>query len=162
MTQDLGRGLGLAAQPGDFFALVGELGSGKTTLARGILEGLGVPEGGRSPSFPIIMEYRGRFPVHHLDVYRLRRPEELEELGYEEIFYGPGVVIVEWADLIEAYLPAEHLRVELELPPPGEASPGPEAGRRRITFHPVGERYRHLLPALELPPGLAWREGPGP
>jgi tRNA threonylcarbamoyladenosine biosynthesis protein TsaE len=108
---EYGITLGRLLQPGDVVALIGELGSGKTTLAQSIAEGLGVMEPVTSPTFTIINEYEsGRLPLYHFDVYRLKSPEEMESLGYEEYFFGSGVTIVEWADRVGALLPP-HTRV---------------------------------------------------
>lgn len=112
-TRRLGRWLGERLQSGDFVALIGDLGAGKTHLSGGMLEGLGVERTGGSPTFTLLWEYQGRLPVYHWDVYRLTSPEQLEDLGYEEYFYGDGVNLVEWADRVQELWPAEHLQVNL-------------------------------------------------
>jgi len=113
-THRVGRYLGQRLQAGDFVALVGDLGAGKTQLAGGILAGLGVERTGGSPTFTLLWEYEGaRLPVYHWDVYRLGSPEELDDLGFEEYFYGDGVNLVEWADRIRPLWPEEHLCIEL-------------------------------------------------
>jgi len=152
-TRGFGRRLGRLLGPGDLVGLVGPLGSGKTCLARGIIEGLGVQGPIPSPTFTLIHQYRGRLPVYHFDLYRLEDPRELEELGAEDYFYGDGVTIVEWADRAGNYLPPSYLRIELERVPDREDNV------RRVVLSPVGEGYLYLvkglleeeLPAEELP-----------
>lgn len=112
-TERLGRWLGQRLGPGDFVALVGDLGAGKTHLSGGILQGLGVERTGGSPTFTLLWEYQARLPVYHWDVYRLCSPADLEDLGYEEYFFGDGVNVVEWADRIEPLWPEEYLRIDL-------------------------------------------------
>ena len=100
---------------GSLIALSGDLGTGKTALTKYIAEGLGVTETVTSPTFTIIQEYRsGRLPLYHFDVYRVNDEDELFELGYEEYFYGDGVCVVEWADLIEDLIPEDALRIHIE------------------------------------------------
>jgi tRNA threonylcarbamoyladenosine biosynthesis protein TsaE len=113
-TRRLGAWLGERLRPGDFVALVGEMGAGKTHLSAGILAGLSVTRTGGSPTFTLLWEYQGRLPVYHWDVYRLVDPRELEDLGYEEYFYGNGVNIVEWADQVQELWPTERLRIDLK------------------------------------------------
>ncbi|MDQ7793519.1 MAG: tRNA (adenosine(37)-N6)-threonylcarbamoyltransferase complex ATPase subunit type 1 TsaE [bacterium] len=141
-TQALGRALGRLLRAGDFVALAGPLGSGKTCFAQGVLAGLGVPGPVRSPTFTLVHQHRGRWPVYHVDAYRLAGPGELQDLGPEEFFYGPGVVVLEWADQVAAWLPEDHLRVDLELPPENDA----DHRFIRLTAH--GARYRRLLRRL--------------
>ncbi|MDR0852703.1 MAG: tRNA (adenosine(37)-N6)-threonylcarbamoyltransferase complex ATPase subunit type 1 TsaE [Clostridiales Family XIII bacterium] len=110
-----GRKLGRSLVPGTVIALVGDLGAGKTTLSKAIAEGLGVTECVTSPTFTILCEYRtGRLPLFHFDVYRLDDPEEMENIGYEDYFYGNGVTIVEWADKIEELLPKDAIVIRID------------------------------------------------
>lgn len=110
-----GRHLGAEAQPGLIIALTGDLGTGKTTLTKAIAEGLGVTETITSPTFNIVKEYEsGRLPLYHFDVYRIADPDEMYELGYEEYFFGEGVCVVEWAELIEDMIPEEAVRIEMD------------------------------------------------
>lgn len=94
-------------------ALIGELGAGKTTLTKGIARGLEVPDLVHSPTFTLIHEHKGRLPVYHFDLYRLDTIEQIEDLGYEDYFCGPGVTIVEWAEKIQALLPEDHLEIRI-------------------------------------------------
>jgi len=113
-VNEYGRELGSKLGPGCVVALYGELGSGKTTLAKAIATGLGVAETVTSPTFTLVCEYKsGRIPLNHIDVYRLENPEELADIGLDEYFYGRGVTIVEWADRIGWLLPEESMRIEL-------------------------------------------------
>ena len=114
-TEKLGEAIGRAAVPGMVIALIGDLGTGKTTLTKSVARGLGVTETVTSPTFNIIREYRsGRIPLFHFDVYRIADPEEMYELGYEEYFYGDGVCVVEWADIIEDLLPEDAVIIHIE------------------------------------------------
>ena len=98
----LGSRMAELMEPGDFIALDGDLGAGKTLMTQGMAKGLGVNEEIVSPTFTIIHEYEtGRLPLYHMDVYRLKHPDEMYDLGYEEYFYGEGVTVVEWAKIIE-------------------------------------------------------------
>ncbi|MDR2881868.1 MAG: tRNA (adenosine(37)-N6)-threonylcarbamoyltransferase complex ATPase subunit type 1 TsaE, partial [Azoarcus sp.] len=109
-----GRRLGAGAGPGAVFALVGELGTGKTTLAKAIAAGLGVATPVTSPTFTLINEYMsGRLPLYHFDVYRLEGKKDLSDLGFEEYLFGGGVAVIEWADRIEGLLPDGAFRIEL-------------------------------------------------
>ena len=114
-TELLGGKIGRAAKPGMVVALIGDLGTGKTTLTKAIARGLGVTETVTSPTFNIIREYKsGRIPLYHFDVYRIADPDEMFELGYEEYFYGDGICVVEWADIIEELLPEEALVIQID------------------------------------------------
>ena len=114
-TEKLGEAIGRAAAPGTVIALIGDLGTGKTTLTKSIARGLGVIETVTSPTFNIIREYRsGRIPLFHFDVYRIGDPDEMFELGYEEYFYGDGVCVVEWADIIEELLPEDAVIIRID------------------------------------------------
>ena len=115
-TLDIGRIIGENLTGGDVVALTGELGAGKTYLTQGIAKGLGTPEGYyvTSPTFTLINEYPGRIPLYHMDVYRLSGSRDLEDMGYEEYFYGDGVVVIEWAEKVDDIIPAEALLINLE------------------------------------------------
>jgi len=115
-TAKIASDIGGKLKKGDILALSGELGSGKTCFTAGLAEGLGIGAQYKvaSPTFTLINEYPGRCKLYHFDVYRLNRPEELEELGYEEIFYGDGVVVIEWAEKIEKILPDDVIWIKFE------------------------------------------------
>lgn len=105
-TFTLGFQMGQNAKIGDIFCLSGELGVGKTVFTQGFAKGLGVEDIVNSPTFTIVQEYGGcRLPFYHFDVYRIADIEEMEEIGYEDYFYGTGVCMIEWAELIEELLP---------------------------------------------------------
>jgi tRNA threonylcarbamoyladenosine biosynthesis protein TsaE len=140
-TERFGRRLGALLFPGAVVALVGPLGAGKTHLTRAVAEGLGVrkPAAVNSPTFVLIQEYPARLPIYHFDAYRLSGPREFADLGTEEYFHGEGVCIVEWADKVEAALPAERLRIEIHVL--SECA-------RRLDLTAKGERYEPLVKSL--------------
>ena len=114
-TEALGRQLAAQIQPGDVLALVGDLGTGKTTLAKSVATSLGVTEMITSPTFTIVSEYgSGRLPFYHFDVYRVHDENELFEIGFEEYLEGTGVCIIEWADLVREILPVRTKWIYLE------------------------------------------------
>lgn len=114
-TEEFGMELGRSAQPGTVIALIGDLGTGKTTMTKSIARGLGVDDVITSPTFNIVKEYEsGRLPLYHFDVYRIGDIDEMYELGYEEYFYGRGVSVIEWADLIEDILPEDAMIIRIE------------------------------------------------
>lgn len=112
-TQRIGRALGERLRAGDVVATIGELGAGKTCFLQGLVRGLGVSETATSPTFVLINQYRGRLPVYHLDAYRTESLTELLDLGLEEIFYGGGVTVVEWADKLLPLLPSCAITVRI-------------------------------------------------
>jgi tRNA threonylcarbamoyladenosine biosynthesis protein TsaE len=113
-TAAAGVALGERLGPGDVVALTGELGAGKTCFVQGLARGLGVARVATSPTFVLVNEYRGRCPVHHVDVYRSRTLTELLDLGLDEMLGGAGVTVVEWADRCETLLPAHAVRVHID------------------------------------------------
>lgn len=114
-TFALGEKIGREAKSGQVYTLTGELGAGKTVFTQGLAKGLGIDEPVSSPTFTIAQEYGGgRLPLYHLDVYRIGDVEEMEEIGYEDYFYGDGLCIIEWADLIEEILPEKYSRIIIE------------------------------------------------
>ena len=103
------------AQPGQVYALIGDLGVGKTVFTKGFAEGLGIEEPVSSPTFTILQIYEeGRLPLYHFDVYRIEEPEEMEEVGFDDYVYGDGVCLIEWAGRIEEILPEETIWVRIE------------------------------------------------
>jgi tRNA threonylcarbamoyladenosine biosynthesis protein TsaE len=113
-TLETGRALSADLRPGDVVLLSGELGMGKTVLTRGIAAGLGVAPGEvHSPTFTLVNRYTGRWPVHHVDLYRVEGPRDLDELGLEEILGGDGVAIVEWAERLGPYRVERALEVTI-------------------------------------------------
>ena len=114
-TRKLGLELGRRAEPGQIIALIGDLGTGKTTLTKYIAEGLGITEVVSSPTFTVIKEYEsGRMPLYHFDVYRVGDPDELFNIGAYEYFDGNGLCVIEWADLIEDELPENTDFIEID------------------------------------------------
>lgn len=114
-TYQLGQTLGEQAQPGEVYTLIGDLGVGKTVLTQGIAKGLRIEEPICSPTFTIVQVYEeGRMPFYHFDVYRIGDIEEMEEIGYEDYFYGQGLTMIEWANLIEEILPEHYKEIKIE------------------------------------------------
>lgn len=114
-TFELGVKIGKEAKPGDVFTLLGDLGVGKTALTKGVAQGLEITEPICSPTFTIVQVYEdGRIPFYHFDVYRIGDVEEMEEIGYEDYFYGEGVTFIEWANLIEEILPSSYRQIVIE------------------------------------------------
>lgn len=114
-THALGAKIGRNANPGDVYTLTGDLGVGKTVFTQGIAEGLGITESVCSPTFTIVQVYEeGRLPFYHFDVYRIGDIEEMDEIGYEDYFFGDGLCMIEWANLIEEILPEERYDVRIE------------------------------------------------
>ena len=114
-TAELGRTFGQNAVPGDVYTLIGDLGTGKTVFTQGIAEGLGITEPVNSPTFTILQVYEsGRLPFYHFDVYRIGDIEEMDEIGYEECFYGSGLCMIEWGNLIAEILPKRRKDITIE------------------------------------------------
>ena len=117
-TYKLGFKLGQQAKPGEVYCLYGDLGVGKTVFAQGFAAGLGIMDTVSSPTFTIVQSYEeGRLPLHHFDVYRIGDVEEMEEIGYEDYFYGDGVCLIEWSRLIEEILPRKVIQIQIEKEP---------------------------------------------
>ena len=114
-TFELGKKIGEQAKKGQIYTLDGDLGVGKTIFTKGVAAGLGISEPVNSPTFTIVQVYDGgRLPFYHFDVYRIGDPEEMEEIGYDDYFFGDGICIIEWANLIEELLPDYAIRVKIE------------------------------------------------
>ncbi|MBD5550985.1 MAG: tRNA (adenosine(37)-N6)-threonylcarbamoyltransferase complex ATPase subunit type 1 TsaE [Lachnospiraceae bacterium] len=114
-TSRIGEKLGREAVRGQVCTLTGDLGAGKTVLTQGIARGLGIREPVNSPTFTIAQVYEGgRMPLYHLDVYRIGDISEMDEIGYEDYFYGEGLCMIEWADLIKELIPEKHTQITIE------------------------------------------------
>ena len=114
-TFQVGRDLAMQAEAGQVYTLIGDLGVGKTVLTQGMAEGLGILEPVNSPTFTIVQVYEeGRMPFYHFDVYRIGDVEEMYEIGFEDYFYGEGVCLIEWANLIEEILPDAYTQITIE------------------------------------------------
>ncbi len=137
-TVTLGRKLGMLLSQGDVLALVGELGAGKTTLVKGIVQGLGVSDrrAVKSPTFSLVHTYEGRILVYHFDAYRLNDAQEMLDIGSDEMIYGSGVAIVEWADKVPECLPQEYLKITLTAVSENE---------RNIEICGYGSRYNKII-----------------
>ena len=114
-TYEVGEKIGRQARPGQVYTLVGDLVVGKTVFTQGVAGGLGITEPVSSPTFTIIQEYEeGRLPFYHFDVYRIGCIEEMDEIGYEDYFYGKGICLIEWANLIEEIIPEDAISIMIE------------------------------------------------
>lgn len=114
-TFQIGKEIGQNAIPGSVYTLIGDLGVGKTVFTQGVAEGLGILEPISSPTFTILQVYdEGTLPFYHFDVYRIGDVEEMEEIGYEDCFYGDGICFIEWANLIEEILPKTYTQITIE------------------------------------------------
>ena len=114
-TYNAGVQLGQNAAPGQVYCIYGDLGVGKTIISQGVAAGLGITEVVNSPTFTIVKEYdEGRLPLYHFDVYRIGDVDEMDEIGYNEMVYGDGVCLIEWANLIEEILPGTYTRINIE------------------------------------------------
>ncbi len=113
-TKQAARDLASSAKKGSVYALIGDLGVGKTAFTKGFAEGLGIKEPITSPTFTIVQVYdKGRLPLYHFDVYRIGDVSEMDEIGYEDCFFGEGVSVMEWADLVEPILPPDVIRITI-------------------------------------------------
>lgn len=118
MTFNIGKELGKKADKGEIICLEGDLGVGKTVFTKGFAEGLDIEDNIDSPTFTIVQEYlEGRIPLYHFDVYRIGDISEMDEIGYEDYFFGEGICLIEWASRIEELLPesAVHIKIEKDL-----------------------------------------------
>ncbi|MDD6070922.1 MAG: tRNA (adenosine(37)-N6)-threonylcarbamoyltransferase complex ATPase subunit type 1 TsaE [Clostridiales bacterium] len=107
--------MGQSVQPGQVICLNGDLGVGKTLFSQGFAKGLGIEDGVNSPTFTIVQQYdEGRIPLYHFDVYRIEDSEEMEEVGFQDMIYGDGVCLIEWANLITDILPEHYIEVSIE------------------------------------------------
>ncbi len=137
-TLELGRKIGKLLNPGDIICLDGELGTGKTHLAKGIASGLGIKEHITSPTFTIVNEYEGRMKLYHFDVYRIDDPEEIEAIGFDEYIFSDAVSIIEWSELISELIPEERIQINIKkLPEKGD-------NWRCVTIEYTGSRYDYI------------------
>ena len=150
-TIRIGNSIGSRLLPGDVVALMGELGAGKTQFIKGMATGAGVgkPTYISSPSFTLINEYPGRIPFYHIDLFRLEREKEAEELGIEDYFQGEGITAIEWADKIPALLPKEMLLIRI-------AYTGKNI--RSIEIIAKGKRYLNLIDQIRSSELGVWRQ----
>ena len=140
-TKEFGINFGKTLRPGDVVCLNGDLGAGKTTLTKAIGLGLEVEDYITSPTFALINEYEGKFPVYHFDTYRLEYIEEVEDLGFDEYIYGNGVSIIEWADRIEKILPEDRIIIDIEK--------GSKEEERILNIRGFGKRFKEITEELE-------------
>jgi len=140
-TLRFGRRIARHARPGDIVCLFGDLGSGKTVLAKGIAQGLGIDRACvTSPTFVLMHRYDGRMPMYHFDLYRIQDAGQIEDLGYEEYMFDNGVAVIEWAGRMGTLIPDAYLKVEMR--PAGR-------NRRRIRVTAVGAAYKEVLKRID-------------
>ena len=139
-TEQVGERLGRALKKGDIVCFFGNLGSGKTTFIKGIARGLKIKASKvNSPTFVLMNIYGGRLPLFHFDLYRIKYIREIDALGYDEFFYDDGVAVIEWAQRLKGYLPAEYLKIELMHKGPTE---------RVVLISSSGKRYEKYIQLL--------------
>ncbi|WP_035293959.1 tRNA (adenosine(37)-N6)-threonylcarbamoyltransferase complex ATPase subunit type 1 TsaE [Clostridium sp. KNHs214] len=137
-TLCVGEQIGKSALPGDVICLIGDLGTGKTHLTKGIAKGLGVTDYITSPTFNIVNEYNGRLKFYHFDVYRVNDPDEINAIGFDEYIFSPAVSVIEWANYIEELIPESHMEISIyKLPELGE-------NFRKIIINYTGDRYNYV------------------
>lgn len=141
-TIKLGQVLGEVLEGGDIIALIGDLGTGKTIFAKGVVKGLGGNDADEvtSPSFVLMNQYQGRVPVYHLDLYRLEEERELNDLGWEEFAFSTGVTLIEWAEKIIPFLPSDYIEVNFQWL---------DQNTRELTFVGHGEQGGNIINLLE-------------
>lgn len=139
-TRRLGARLAPLLNPGDVVTLDGDLGSGKTRWVQGVCQGLGITEPVVSPTFTLVNEYQGRWPVYHIDLYRITDASEVLTFGLEDYLYGAGISLIEWGNRAADFLPANYLAIELYHL---------EETKRRVVLYPHGERFIKLLTAYK-------------
>ncbi len=137
LTINLGERIARLFNRGDIICLFGQLGSGKTVLVKGIAKGLGISSKKiTSPSFVLMREYAHKIPFYHFDLYRLKKPRQILEAGFQEYLYAQGISVIEWADRLKYLLPQEFLKIELIIK---------AKTKRLIKFNAKGKHYRELL-----------------
>lgn len=148
-TRTLAATVAGALRPGDVVALTGELGAGKTCFVQGAARALGVTERVTSPSFVLRRQYEGRFPILHLDVYRLETLQDVVELGYEDALDRAHVTFIEWGDAMSPLLPPEHLEVEFRLSkPPDSPEPDHDTDERLVRVRARGDDWLRRMAGL--------------
>ncbi len=138
-TRKLGIKLGRLLSMGDVLALIGDLGTGKTSFTKGLGQGMGIREDITSPTFTLVQEYDGPLPLYHFDVYRIDHIRQMEDIPYDEYFYGDGVCVIEWAEIIKEILPEERLDIHISYLGDEE---------REICFRPRNEYYNKIIEEL--------------
>lgn len=133
-TIKFGKWIGKNSKPGDIILLYGDLGSGKTAISKGIAWGAGFEDIVTSPTFALMNQYNGKYPIYHFDIYRLSHPEDLYDLDYEEYFFGDGITLVEWPERMGDLIPEQYLKITLEKVE--------DFNQREIMIELVGNRYK--------------------
>jgi len=136
-TEQVAERLATLLVPGDVLTLEGDLGAGKTTFTKGLAKGLGIKRTVSSPTFTIVKEYAGTYPLYHMDVYRLEYSDE--DIGFDEYFNGDGITVVEWAHFIEDFLPENRLKIHINYR---------DESTRELHFTPVGEHFQEAINEL--------------
>lgn len=137
-TNKIGQLLGALVNSGDIICLIGDLGTGKTHLTKGIAKGMSIEDHITSPTFTIVNEYTGRLKLYHFDVYRVNDPDEIAAIGFDEYIFSDGVSIIEWANYIEELIPPNNLTITIEkLPELG-------VNYRKIKFKYLDKRYDYI------------------
>ncbi len=141
-TIEIGKVLGRALKPGDVIGLVGELGSGKTTLVKGIASGLKLSDKDEisSPTFVLIKEYKGRIPLFHFDLYRLESLDDISHLGVDEYLFDQGVCVIEWAERMKMLLP-DYFEIKIKIT---------DLNERELSFLDHGKRYKELMKLADI------------
>ncbi|MFI3209903.1 MAG: tRNA (adenosine(37)-N6)-threonylcarbamoyltransferase complex ATPase subunit type 1 TsaE [Peptostreptococcaceae bacterium] len=137
-TKEIGYKLGKLLTEKSVITLVGDLGAGKTTLTQNIARALEIDNYITSPTFTIVNEYEGKYPLYHFDVYRIGSSDEMYDIGYDEYVYGEGICIIEWANLIYDILPSEYLDIKLNY----------IENSREMILNPIGEKYENIVKNL--------------
>lgn len=137
-TIALGNQLGSLCNKGDIICLVGDLGSGKTHMSKGIAKGLEIDDHVTSPTFTIVNEYQGRLKFYHFDVYRVNDPDEIDAIGFDEYIFGDGISVIEWANYIKDLIPNEALWITIEK------NSIDNLEQRKISFNYTDKRYDYI------------------